>query len=118
MLWRFTLTGIKSRLRDSLVLFSGLVMASAIFYMFESMASNKAFEKQYSSCCYSYHFPTRFCFTRDHHIRLYFIREFLFDDNVLRQKDYAMFMMLGAKGRKIAQMIFSENISPVGIAAA
>ncbi len=27
----------------------------------------------------------------------------------MRQKDYAMFMMLGAKGRKIAQMIFSET---------
>ena len=27
----------------------------------------------------------------------------------MRQKDYAMFMMLGAKGRKIAQMIFIET---------
>ena len=34
----------------------------------------------------------------------------------MRQKDYAMFMMLGAKGRKIAQMIFSETFV-VGIAA-
>ncbi len=31
MLWKLSLTGIKSRLRDYLVLFSGLVMASAIF---------------------------------------------------------------------------------------
>ncbi|MGQ4819688.1 FtsX-like permease family protein, partial [Enterococcus faecium] len=34
----------------------------------------------------------------------------------MRQKDYAMFMMLGAKGRKIAQMIFPETFL-VGIAA-
>lgn len=34
----------------------------------------------------------------------------------MRQKDYAMFMMLGAKGRKIAQMIFIETFL-VGIAA-
>ena len=37
-----------------------------------------------------------------------------FDDDAA--KDYAMFMMLGAKGRKIAQMIFSETFL-VGIAA-
>lgn len=43
MLWKLSLTGIKSRLRDYIVLFSGLVMASAIFYMFESMASNTDF---------------------------------------------------------------------------
>lgn len=34
----------------------------------------------------------------------------------MRQKDYAMFMMLGAKGRKIAQMIFAETFV-VGAAA-
>ncbi|OTE89300.1 ABC transporter permease, partial [Escherichia coli] len=34
----------------------------------------------------------------------------------MRQKDYAMFMMLGAKGRKIAQMIFIETFM-VGIVA-
>lgn len=49
MLWKLSLTGIKSRLRDYLVLFSGLVMASAIFYMFESMASNEAFLKSIRS---------------------------------------------------------------------
>jgi len=43
MLWKLSLTGIKGRLKDYIVLFSGLVMASAIFYMFESMASNEAF---------------------------------------------------------------------------
>ncbi len=45
MLWKLSLTGIKGRLKDYIVLFSGLVMASAIFYMFESMASNEAFLK-------------------------------------------------------------------------
>ena len=34
MLWKLSLTGIKARLKDYIVLFSGLVMASAIFYMF------------------------------------------------------------------------------------
>ena len=43
MLWKLSLTGIKGRLRDYIVLFSGLVMTSAIFYMFESIASNEAF---------------------------------------------------------------------------
>ena len=45
MLWKLSLTGIKGRLKDYIVLFSGLVMASAIFYMFQSMASNEEFLK-------------------------------------------------------------------------
>lgn len=43
MIWKLSLTGIKSRLKDYFILFSGLVIASAIFYMFESMASNEEF---------------------------------------------------------------------------
>lgn len=41
MLWKLSLTGIKGRFKDYLVLFSGLIMSSAIFYMFEALATNK-----------------------------------------------------------------------------
>ena len=43
MLWKLSLTGIKGRFKDYLVLFSGLIMSSAIFYMFEALATNKDF---------------------------------------------------------------------------
>ena len=45
MLWKLSLTGIKSRLRDYLVLFSGLVMASAIFTCLNQWQATKLFEK-------------------------------------------------------------------------
>ncbi|WP_165005748.1 ABC transporter permease [Enterococcus sp. ZJ1668] len=115
MLWKLSLTGIKSRLRDYIVLFSGLVMASAIFYMFESMASNDAFLKSNSMVA-----STVIIFRLGSillgiitFVYILYANSFLM---TMRQKDYAMFMMLGAKGRKIAQMIFSETFI-VGIAA-
>lgn len=45
MLWKLSLTGIKSRFKDYLVLFSGLTFASAIFYMFMTLATNPTFLK-------------------------------------------------------------------------
>ncbi len=108
MLWKLSLTGIKSRLRDYIVLFSGLVMASAIFYMFESMASNTDFLNNNSTLAMTV-FIFRFGSVLLGIITFVYIlyaNSFLM---TMRQKDYAMFMMLGAKGRKIAQMIFSET---------
>ena len=97
MLWKLSLTGIKSRLRDYIVLFSGLVMASAIFYMFESMASNKDFLTHNSSLS-----MTVIIFQIGSvllgiitFVYILYANSFLM---TMRQKDYAMFMMLGAKG--------------------
>ena len=115
MLWKLSLTRIKGRLKDYIVLFSGLVMASAIFYMFESMASNEAFLKS-NSIISMVVFIFRFGSVLLGIITFAYIlyaNSFLM---AMRQKDYAMFMMLGAKGRKIAQMIFIETFL-VGIAA-
>ena len=115
MLWKLSLTGIKGRLKDYIVLFSGLVMASAIFYMFESMASNEAFLKS-NSIISMVVFVFRFGSVLLGIITFAYIlyaNSFLM---AMRQKDYAMFMMLGAKGRKIAQMIFIETFL-VGIVA-
>ena len=43
MIWKLSVTGIKNRLKDYLVLFSGLIVASMIFYMFLSIATNPVF---------------------------------------------------------------------------
>ncbi|EOH92089.1 FtsX-like permease family protein [Enterococcus villorum] len=108
MLWKLSLTGIKGRLRDYLVLFSGLVMTSAIFYMFESLASNKEFLESNSSISITvliFHLGSVLLSIITFFYILY-ANSFLM---TMRQKDYAMFMMLGAKGGKIAQMIFTET---------
>lgn len=108
MLWKLSLTGIKGRLRDYLVLFSGLVMTSAIFYMFESLASNKEFLESNSSISITvliFHLGSVLLAIITFFYILY-ANSFLM---TMRQKDYAMFMMLGAKGGKIAQMIFTET---------
>lgn len=89
MLWKLSLAGLKNRFRDYAVLFSGLVIAAAIFYMFETMATNRDFLTANSAISL-----TVFIFT------------FLL---AMRQKDYALLMMFGAKTRKIAQKIFIET---------
>ncbi|GCF93028.1 permease [Enterococcus florum] len=108
MLVKLSLNGIKSRLRDYLVLFSGLLTAAAIFYMFESIASNKSFLESnslISSIVIIFHFGSVLLGI----ITLVYI---LYANGFLmsmRQKEYGMFMMLGANAQKIAQMIFVET---------
>lgn len=115
MLVKLSLTGVKSRLRDYLVLFSGLVMAAAIFYMFQSMASNETFLKSnslVSSIVFIFYFGT-VLLSIITLVYIFYANSFLM---AMRQKDYGMFMMLGAKTKKIAQMIFIETFL-IGILA-
>ncbi|MFC4772021.1 FtsX-like permease family protein [Enterococcus hermanniensis] len=115
MLLKLSLTGIKGRLRDYILLFSGLVMASGIFYMFEGLATNEAFLKSnslVSSVVLIFHLGT-VLLSIITFVYILYANSFLMS---MRQKDYAMFMMLGAKGRKIAQMVFIETFV-VGIGA-
>ena len=115
MLVKLSLTGVKSRLRDYLVLFSGLVMAAAIFYMFQSMASNETFLESnsfISSIVIIFYFGT-VLLSIITLVYIFYANSFLM---AMRQKDYGMFMMLGAKTGKIAQMIFVETFF-IGILA-
>lgn len=115
MLLKLSLTGIKGRLRDYVVLFSGLVVASGIFYMFEGLATNEAFLKNNSminSVVMIFHLGT-VLLSIITFVYILYANSFLMS---MRQKDYAMFMMLGAKGRKIAQLIFIETFV-VGVGA-
>ncbi|MFV0558738.1 MAG: FtsX-like permease family protein [Enterococcus sp.] len=108
MLWKLSLTGIKGRLRDYIVLFSGLMLSSAIFYMFESLATNEAFLQSNSPIS-----ATTMVFQVGSVLLGIITLFYIFYANsflmAMRQKDYGMFMMLGAKGRKIGQMIFIET---------
>ncbi|ALI53186.1 FtsX-like permease family protein [Lactobacillus helveticus] len=111
MIWKLSLTGIKSRLKDYAVLFSGLVVASTIFYMFLSLAINPGFMSkdvnapgQYLSFIFGFGIVLLAIIT---FVYLVYANSFLLS---MRQHDYGMFMMLGAKSSKIGLLIFCETL--------
>lgn len=115
MIWKLSLTGMKTRLRDYMILFSGLAIAAAIFYMFESLATNKEFLEHSNTVSFVsivFHLGTVLLGIITF-VYILYANSFLM---TLRQKTYAMLMMLGARTSKIAQMIFIETFV-AGIAA-
>ncbi|MFD1317237.1 FtsX-like permease family protein [Loigolactobacillus zhaoyuanensis] len=110
MLFKLSLTGIKSRFKDYLVLFSGLVMAAAIFYMFETLATNHSFIKANSTLALA---PFIFQFGSIllaiiTFVYILYANSFLLS---MRKRDYGLFMMLGAKSGKLGQLIFIETLA-------
>lgn len=108
MLNKLALGGIKHRFRDYSVLFSGLMIAAAIFYMFMSLAMNQKFLESNSPAA-----ATVFIFGFGAVllaiitvVYINYANNFLLS---MRQKEYGMFMMLGAKSSKISKMIFIET---------
>ena len=106
MIWKLSLTGIKSRLKDYTVLFSGLVVASMIFYMFLSLAINPGFMShdvnapgQYLSFIFGFGIVLLAIIT---FVYLVYANSFLLS---MRQHDYGMFMMLGVKSSRIGLLI-------------
>ena len=115
MLNKLALNGIKHRARDYSVLFSGLMIAAAIFYMFMALATNQSFLKSNSPASATV-FIFGFGIVLLAIITIVYINyanTFLLS---MRQKEYGMFMMLGAKSSKISQMIFIETLSIGAIA--
>ena len=49
MLVKLSMSGLKSKVKDYIVLLVGLVMSISIFYMFQTLATNKAFLKANST---------------------------------------------------------------------
>ncbi|MFC6176799.1 FtsX-like permease family protein [Companilactobacillus huachuanensis] len=110
MLNKLALSGIKHRIRDYSVLFSGLMIASAIFYMFMSLATNKSFLNSNSpasatSFIFGFGIVLLAIITI---VYINYANTFLLS---MRQKEYGMFMMLGAKSSKISRMIFIETFA-------
>ncbi|WP_283680190.1 ABC transporter permease [Lentilactobacillus sp. Marseille-Q4993] len=109
MLLKLSLSGIRSRFKDYLVLFSGLIMSSAIFYMFESIAVNKEFVTSTSVGSIA-----RYVFMLGAIllgiitlVYVSYANTFLL---TMRKHDYGLFMMLGARPRKIGLLIGLETI--------
>lgn len=115
MLNKLAISGIKHRIRDYSVLFSGLTIAAAIFYMFMSLATNQSFLKSNSPAAAT---PLIFGFgivllAIITLVYVIYANGFLM---TMRQKEYGMFMMLGARSGKIGRMIFVETLT-IGISA-
>ena len=111
MLWKLSLTGLKSRLKDYTVLFSGLTLASAIFYMFMAIATNPEFLKGALQISFTtVQFAFGFGIVLLSLITLVYIvyaNSFLLS---MRKKDYGMYMIFGARNNKIGRLIFLETL--------
>ena len=111
MIWKLSVTGIKNRLKDYLVLFSGLIVASMIFYMFLSIATNPVFiskdvygREAYLNYIFTFGIILLVIITS---VYLVYANSFLLS---MRKHDYGMYMMFGAKSTRIGLLIFSETL--------
>lgn len=115
MLTKLAMTGFKHRWRDYLVLFSGLIMSSAIFYMFEALATNQDFLKQNTSISMvgiTFQFGS-VLLTIITLVYIGYANSFLLS---MRKRDYGLFMLVGARKSKIGQLIWLETLL-VGVTA-
>ncbi len=99
MLFKLSMSGLKSKLKDYIVLLVGLVMSISIFYMFQTLALNESFLES-NSVIKSIGFVFQagsFLLAIITFFYILYANSFLLS---LRQKEFGMYMMLGAKKHK------------------
>ncbi|WP_020060249.1 FtsX-like permease family protein [Bacillus sp. 123MFChir2] len=109
MLFKLSMSGLKSKLKDYIVLLTGLVMSISIFYMFQTLALNKAFLESNSVIAaigFVFHAGS-FLLAIITFFYILYANSFLLS---LRQKEFGMYMMLGAKKHKVTLLMFIETI--------
>lgn len=110
MLQKLALNGVRNRWKDYLVLFSGLVISSSIFYLFETLSTNgkylKANGSVVSAIGYVFTFGSILLMLITF-VYINYANNFLLS---MRQRDYGLFMMLGARKKKIGQLIWLETM--------
>ena len=109
MLFKLSMSGLKSKLKDYIVLLVGLVISISIFYMFQTLALNKSFLES-NSVIKSIAFVFLAGAVLLAIITFFYIlyaNSFLLS---LRQKEFGMYMMLGAKKHKVTLLMFIETI--------
>ncbi|MGX7059121.1 FtsX-like permease family protein [Vagococcus humatus] len=110
MMRKLALTSVKKRWRDYLVLMMGLIIAISIFYMFQTLSLNTNFLEK--------NIPTvsmvaivfqlgAFLLGMITIVYIFYANSFLLS---MRRKEYGMYMMLGAKKKKISQMMAIETL--------
>ncbi|UAC48369.1 ABC transporter permease [Bacillus aquiflavi] len=110
MLLKLSLSSIRKKMKDYIVLLFGLVISISIFYMFQTLAQNKEFieaNSVISSIVFVFHVGTAILSV----ITLFYIfyaTSFILS---LRQKELGMYMMLGAKKSRVTQVMFFETFA-------
>ncbi|OOR51732.1 ABC transporter permease, partial [Bacillus mycoides] len=101
--------GLKSKLQDYIVLLVGLIVSISTFYMFQTLALNKAFLESNSSIrdIVSVFKIGSFLLAFITFFYILYANSFL---SSLRQKEFGMYMMLGAKKNKVTLLMFIETI--------
>ncbi|PFO74172.1 ABC transporter permease [Bacillus cereus] len=109
MIFKLSMSGLKSKLNDYIVLLVGLVMSISIFYMFQTLALNEAFVNNNGPIR-----STGMIFQVGSYLLgiitffyVLYANSFLMS---LRQKEFGMYMMLGAKKQKITFLMFLETL--------
>ncbi|MDA1870967.1 ABC transporter permease [Bacillus cereus] len=109
MLFKLSMSGLKSKLQDYIVLLVGLIVSISTFYMFQTLASNKTFLESNSSirdivAVFKVGSVLLAIIT---FFYILYANSFL---SALRQKEFGMYMMLGAKKHKVTLLMFIETI--------
>ncbi|UFT99647.1 ABC transporter permease [Radiobacillus kanasensis] len=108
MLVKLSLASMRKMFKDYLVLLFGLTISISIFYMFETLAQNKAFIESNSiigSIVFVFHVGT-FILGTITVFYIFYATSFILS---LRQKEMGMYLTLGAKKSKVAQLMFFET---------
>ncbi|OTY59244.1 FtsX-like permease family protein [Bacillus thuringiensis] len=109
MLFKLSMSGLKSKLQDYIVLLVGLIVSISTFYMFQTLSLNKTF-LEYSSSIRDivsiFHIGS-FLLAIITFFYILYANSFLVS---LRQKEFGMYMMLGAKKHKVTLLMFIETI--------
>ena len=109
MFIKLTLSGLKGKSRDYLILFTGLMLAISVFYMFLTLAMNKEFITSNSvinSIQLVFIIGTLLLSVVTFFYILY-TNSFLLS---FKQKEYGMYMLLGAKKKKINRILLIETM--------
>lgn len=110
MMFKLSLTSVKKRWQDYLVLMLGLMIAISIFYMFQTLSLNTSFleENIPSVSMVAIVFQLgAFLLAIITIVYIFYANSFLLS---MRKKEYGMYMMLGAKKKKIGQMMAIETL--------
>ncbi|MBK5507693.1 FtsX-like permease family protein [Bacillus sp. TH12] len=108
MLFKLSMSGLKSKRKDYMVLLVGLIMSISIFYMFQTLALNKTFiEGNSMDGIFSVFQTGSFLLGFITLFYILYANSFLL---LLRQKEFGMYMVLGAKKHKITLLMFIETI--------
>jgi len=109
MLMKLALSGMKSKFKDYIVLLAGLVMSIAIFYMFQTMAWNREFTEENAiidSIGLVYILGSVLLSVITFFYIIY-ANSFLL---TLRQREFGLYLVLGARKSKIRTLMFIETI--------